>query len=434
VDAQRATTIIFLTDGLATEGIVDTPLLLDAVKQAMPGNARIFVFGVGDDVDPNLLDALAENHRGTTMYVRPYEAIDEAVSSFYAKVSTPVLSDISLDFDGIVVEQMYPDTLPDLFAGTQLVLAGRYREGGPAAITLSGTVNGERQTFVYEDNVFRTTGGDEFIPRLWATRAIGHLLREIRLHGDNPELVQSVVNLSIRYGIITPYTSYLIEEDDIFTQSGRLGIAEEAAEAGNSLSAPSGEAVEEAAVSADMAAAEAPLALPTAPTATAGAGGDIPAGEPVVAAGEAVKLVGSKTFVLRNGRYTDTTFNPESHTPQPVGFASDTYFDLLVAAPELGQYFALGPRVLVVYGDQVYETVETGGLETVTLPELVESEVEMGETAVSPPPTTELSAPENSAEPAAAVTNGICGAAMLMPLFIVTGWIGLKRRNKKGES
>ncbi len=434
VDAQRATTIIFLTDGLATEGIVDTPLLLDAVKQAMPGNARIFVFGVGDDVDPNLLDALAENHRGTTMYVRPYEAIDEAVSSFYAKVSTPVLSDISLDFDGIVVEQMYPGALPDLFAGEQLALAGRYREGGPAAITLSGTVNGERQTFVYEDNVFRTTGGDEFIPRLWATRATGHLLREIRLHGDNPELVQSVVNLSIRYGIITPYTSYLIEEDDIFTQSGRVGIAEEAAaEAGNSMSAPSGGAVEEAAVSADMAEAAAPLALPTAlPTVTVGDGGEKSAVEPA-AVGDVVKLVGSKTFVLRNGRYTDTTFNPENHTPQPVGFASDTYFDLLVAVPELGQYFALGPRVLVVYSDQVYETVETGGLETVALPELVESEVEMGETAVSPPPTSALPAPENSAEPAAVATNGMCGAAMLMPLLIVMGWVGLKSRNKKSK-
>jgi hypothetical protein len=188
---------------------------------------------VGDDVDPNLLDALAENHRGLTTYVRPFQAIDEAVSGFYAKISAPVLTDVALDFGGVIVEQLYPATLPDLFAGTQLALVGRYREGGPATITLSGEVNGRSQTFRYTDNQFQTAGGEAFIPRLWATRAIGHLLREIRLHGDNPELIQSIVNLSIRYGIITPYTSYLIEEDDIFSQTRReaigAGVANEAA-------------------------------------------------------------------------------------------------------------------------------------------------------------------------------------------------------------
>jgi Ca-activated chloride channel family protein len=216
-DGQQPTTIIFLTDGLATEGITDTGLLVETVQQAAPTNVRLFAFGVGDDVDTTLLDSLAQNHRGTTTYVRPFQAIDEIVSTFYAKVSTPVLADISLDFGGMVVEQLYPQTLPDLFAGSQLVLVGRYRDGGPATITLRGTVNGEAKTFVYEDQFFRLRSGDDFIPRLWATRAIGHLLTEIRLHGENPELVQSVVNLSIRYGIITPYTSYLIEEDDIFT-------------------------------------------------------------------------------------------------------------------------------------------------------------------------------------------------------------------------
>src|SRR5690606_6155304 len=229
-DGERPVTILFLTDGLATEGIVETPLLLDTVQQAAPASTRLFAFGVGDDVDTLLLDSLAQNHRGATTYVRPGQAIDEAVSSFYAKVSTPVLADISLDFGDITVEQIYPPELPDLFAGTQLVLTGRYREGGPATITLSGEVNGREQSFVYEDNTFRSSGGEEFIPRLWATRAIGHLLTQIRLHGENPELVQSVVNLSIRYGIITPYTSFLIEEGDIFTQSGRDEILEEAAE------------------------------------------------------------------------------------------------------------------------------------------------------------------------------------------------------------
>ncbi|MEJ2749031.1 MAG: hypothetical protein P8183_14170, partial [Anaerolineae bacterium] len=171
------------------------------------------------------------------------------------------------------------------------------RDGGPAAITLKGEVNGRSQTFTYRDNQFRSSGGDDFIPRLWATRAIGHLLTEIRLRGEDPELVQSVVNLSIRYGIITPYTSYLIEEKDIFSQSGRNTIVDDAvAEGERMMEMPmAGEAVEEAAVSADMAAAEAPMALPT--MAATPAPGVAASGEPAqaVAVEEMVQLVGSNS-------------------------------------------------------------------------------------------------------------------------------------------
>ncbi|MBK8989333.1 MAG: VWA domain-containing protein [Chloroflexi bacterium] len=415
VDTQRPTTIIFLTDGLATEGIVETPLLLSAVEQAMPTNARLFVFGVGDDLDPNLLDALAENHRGTTTYVRPFQSIDEEVSSFYAKVSAPVLSDISLDFGGVVVEQMYPQTLPDLFAGTQLALVGRYRQGAPTTITLRGAVNGEPQLFTYQDNQFRTQGGEDFIPRLWATRAIGHLLREIRLRGEQPELVQSVVNLSIRYGIITPYTSYLIEEKDIFTQTGREDIAAQATSA-PTASGISREAVEQAAAAADMAAAEAPMALPTIIASTAPAPGETA----VTQAGQ-IRLVGSKTFVLRDGVWLDTAYDPERFTPQAIGFASDAYFDLLAAVPELGQYLALGPRVVVVMGSQVYEVVAEGeGVAAAVLPTEIAAAANEPTTTASASSVTTVPADASADTPA---RTGPCASIMIMPLFLVTGGV-----------
>ncbi|MCI0397398.1 MAG: VWA domain-containing protein [Chloroflexi bacterium] len=410
-DSERPTTILFLTDGLATEGITDSAMLLDAVEQQTPDNVRIFAFGVGDDVDTFLLDSLVQNHGGTSTYVRPGQQIDEAVSGFYAKVSTPVLANISLDFGDIIAEQQYPQTLPDLFAGTQLVLTGRYREGGPATITLTGEVNGEEQTFVYEDNFFRSSGGDDFIPRLWATRAIGHLLTQIRLQGENPELVQSVVNLSIRYGIITPYTSYLIEEDDIFTQSGQQIIIEEAGEAfGLPAEVSGGVAVDRAADEGELAAAEAPLAA--APETTV-----VTSNGQAVAVNEVVRLVGNKTFVLRDGIWMDTAYNADTMTPQQVGFASDAYFELLSAAPELGQYLALGQRVLVVYEGQAYLVVEGEGQETVTLPEIRPTEVvPTGNNQGQPPqegPSGNGNEPGNANEP----SSGLCASAMVMPLL-----------------
>ncbi|MCA9958191.1 MAG: VWA domain-containing protein [Anaerolineales bacterium] len=443
-DAERPTTILFLTDGLATEGITDTPLLLDSIEQATPDNVRIFAFGVGDDVDTLLLDSLAANQRGTSTYVRPFEAIDEEVSAFYAKVSTPVLANISLDFGGVAVDQLYPTELPDLFAGTQLVLTGRYRAGGAATITLSGDVNGRTQTFSYADNTFRSSGGDEFIPRLWATRAIGHLLTQIRLHGEDPELVQSVVNLSIRYGIITPYTSYLIEEDDIFSQAGRNTIVEEEMESMTSEDADftGSAAVDEAAAVGEMAEAEAPMAMPL-PTTT-------PAGTPEAGAvanapQTAVQYVGSKTFVLRNGLWIDTAYDADAMTPQQVGFASDAYFDLLAAAPELGNYFALGQRVLVVYGGQVYEIVEGDGAATVELPQngTTGDGGVTGETAVTSPTTSPTAdqplsnegnpdevAGDGVTTPETAGTNWLLyglGVLLLLIVIVVAGRLATRR-------
>lgn len=422
-DAERPTTIIFLTDGLATEGITDTGLLLDAFGQAARPNVRLFAFGVGDDVDTFLLDSLAQNYRGTSTYVRPGEAIDEAVSGFYAKVSTPVLADISLDFGGIIVEQMYPDTLPDLFAGSQLVLVGRYRDSGAAAITLRGTVNGQQQVFTYSGNSFRSSGGDDFIPRLWATRAIGHLLTEIRLNGENPELVQSVINLSVRYGIITPYTSFLIEEDDIFTQTGRDDVANQAMEEAASapMEASGSAAVDAAADQGEMAEAEAPAAAPATFT-------DEETGQ-VVDLSSVVQSVGSKTFVWREGMWIDTAFDPEQYTPEPVGFASDTYFDLLAAAPELGQYFAIGQQVVVVYNGVAYQVVEGEGNTAVTIPDVTapdSTDAPINTETGEPVPTASDSDPNSNAG------VSVCGITAMLPigLLVLAGGFGLKRKKK----
>ena len=426
-DAERPTTIIFLTDGLATEGITDTGLLLDAFGQAARPNVRLFAFGVGDDVDTFLLDSLAQNYRGTSTYVRPGEAIDEAVSGFYAKVSTPVLADISLDFGSIIVEQMYPDSLPDLFAGSQLVLVGRYRDSGPATITLRGTVNGQQQVFTYSGNNFRSSGGDDFIPRLWATRAIGHLLTEIRLNGENPELVQSIINLSVRYGIITPYTSFLIEEDDIFTQTGRDDVANQVMEepAAESAEVSGAAAVDAAADQGEMAEAEAPAAAPSTFTDESGQ---------VVDLTNIVQSVGSKTFVWREGVWLDTAFDPEQFTPEQVGFASDTYFDLLAAAPELGQYFAIGQQVVVVYNGVAYQVVEGEVNTTVTIPDVTlpdNTDAPINGQVVESAPTASSSDTDTGTENEETGVS-VCGGAAALPigLLVLLGGFGLKRKKE----
>jgi Ca-activated chloride channel homolog len=331
-DPERPTYMIFLTDGLPTEGETDVPSILDNVRESAPENVRLFTFGVGYDVDTVLLDTLAQDHHGSSAYVEPDQRIDETVSAFYARVSTPLLTNVELEIDGVTVDDIYPRPLPDIFAGTQLVVTGTYREGGPATIRLTGEVNGERHTFTYEGIEFRETGGDDFLPRLWATRKIGYLLTEIRLHGENPELVDAIVDLSIRYGIVTPYTSYLITEDDILTEAGRAEAAEDVADAAAPVA--SGEAaVDQSRAAASMAEADA------APSAS---GGDATGEE-----GNAFRIVGNRTFVQQDGVWIETTFDPSTMETVKVQFASDDYFALLDHYPDLADAFALGDRVIV---------------------------------------------------------------------------------------
>jgi Ca-activated chloride channel family protein len=341
-DRERPTVIIFLTDGLPTEGVVETDLILNNVKQAARSNVRVFTFGVGDDVNTLLLDSVAKDLRGTSAYVRPGERIDEQVGAFYAKVSTPVLADVELTFKGVRVEDTYPYPLPDLFAGTQLVLVGRYRDGGPATVTLEGIVNGRTQRFVYDDLTFHDRGGDEFIAPLWATRKIGYLLNQIRLHGESQELVDEIVYLSIRYGIITPYTSFLVEEPMLaLSQEGRNEIADETFKAMvTATPAPvaGAQAVEKAQAQAELEAAEAPAA-------------------PAEAYAQQVQIVGDRAFVLDGGVWTDTTFDPTRMDTVKLPFGSDAFFDFLTSHPQAGRYLALGERVIVVIGGAAYETV-----------------------------------------------------------------------------
>jgi Ca-activated chloride channel family protein len=359
-DHRRATIVIFLTDGLPTEGVTDTEAILDNIQQAAPENVSLFAFGVGYDVDTFLLDTLAKDHHGATTYVSPGRAIDEAVSGFYAKVSTPVLTHLELDFGEIITYDTYPEPLPDLFSGSQLVLVGRYRDSGTTTIQLSGEVEGQTQNFDYLRQRFHNVGGPDFLPRLWATRKIGALLNQVRLQGPEEELVDQIVKLSIRYGIVTPYTSYLVTEPMALSREEQEGIANEVySEWLGTPTVVSGQAaVERAAAESAISDAEVPMAI----------SGD---------AADIVRLAGAKTFRLIDGVWIDTAFDPNTMSTKKVPFLSEDYFELADARSEFGDAFALGERVIILVGDVAYEVVgveDTG--DTITIPSATTGEIE----------------------------------------------------------
>jgi Ca-activated chloride channel family protein len=213
---KRPYVVIFLTDGQPTIGETREDAILANVSKANTDGVRVFSFGIGTELNTHLLDRLAEATKSFSQYVIPSEDIEVKLSNFYTKIKDPVLSDVAVAFTGaeIRTSQLYPGTMPDLFKGEMLVAFGRYSGKGAAAVKVTGMINGEKKEFVQDVNFADTDTKNEFIPRLWATRRVGFLLDEIRKNGEKPELKDEVVRLARAHGIVTPYTAYLILEDE----------------------------------------------------------------------------------------------------------------------------------------------------------------------------------------------------------------------------
>lgn len=242
-EAGQENIIVFLTDGLPTVGETNINTILEHYKTASvksvalksnvrfqlagaPGSKgdassriRLFCFGLGYDVNVPFLDRLADLGRGESEYVKPEEDVESKVSSFYAKVTSPVLSDVKIAFDGADVYDVYPKTLPDLFLGSQLIITGRFRGDGRGTVRLSGQANGANEAFKMNTAFGGSDGSNNFLPRIWAMRKIGYLVDQIRL-SDNAagqkEVIDEIVRLSRDYGVITEYTSFLVDEREQF--------------------------------------------------------------------------------------------------------------------------------------------------------------------------------------------------------------------------
>lgn len=427
VEPGRPTYLIFLTDGLPTEGVVESQQILDNLRASAPDNLRLFSFGVGYDVDTFLLDSLAQAHHGTSAYVLPGERLDEILSAFYTKISTPVLTDLQLDYGDLAVYDLYPTPLPDLFSGSQIVVVGRYRRSGLTDVTLTGTVNSQTQTFRYPDQTFVEDSHEEIgplsaLPRLWATRKIGTLLNEIRLQGANQELIDQIVRLSIRYGIVTPYTSYLVTEPMPLGEAGQNRIADQAFETLQSApTAPSSgqAAVEKAAGQGAMAGAEAPMA-------------------PDEQAAGQVKIVGSHTFVLSGQTWIDTAFDPDRMQTSKVAFLSEDYFALASARTELADAFALGASVIALSGGVAYEVVpQDQAVAPLEIPPVDEPATQTPSLPTSTPsglPGTATGPvdPAQSDPPQKESAPGLCPSALL-PLGLLATW-SLARRGRIARS
>jgi len=221
-DTSRPNFIIFLTDGQPTTGETNESKIVVNAKKNNQARVRVISFGVGYDVNSRLLDRLTRTCFGKSEYVRPNEDIETHVSRLYEKISSPVMTDVAVNFEfdeakveqGAPVNRVFPKDVNDLFEGEQLVVVGRYKKSGLAKVTITGKVGSKKQKFDFPATLVKSSGDESysFVEKLWAMRRIGEIIDELDLSGKNNELIQELVTLSTKHGILTPYTSFLADD------------------------------------------------------------------------------------------------------------------------------------------------------------------------------------------------------------------------------
>lgn len=393
--SERPYVVVFLTDGEPTVGETSEDAIVRDTDKAADEGTRIFSFGLGTDVNAHLLDRIAENTHAASDYVLPNEDMEVKVSSFFAKIREPVLASVKLSFPpGITVTKMYPQSLPDLFKGEQLVVCGRYSGDGAGNCTIEGTADGARQTFDVPVSFPKENLEQPFVPRLWASRRVAFLLDEIRMHGENPELKDEVSQIAREFGLVTPYTAYLIMQDEqrrnvaannqvmhalardssAQATAGSVMDLEEMSKSGiAAVSMARGQNVLRNVTSAadfqqssieyanNLGSADATQvasAAPVSSTAPLASAAATPAGR-LVQYTQRARFVGNRAFYRDGNGWLDGNLSTQKNAKvSRLAFGSDAYFAFLAQHPEMEPYLALGRNVKLAVGNEEYDISE----------------------------------------------------------------------------
>ena len=358
VSEDRLPIVVFMTDGIPSVG-EQQPERIAQAAGARIGRSRVFTFGVGSDVNTYLLDRLAQEGRGTSQYVSADASVETAIGSLMNKVRHPALTNLHIDEStGAELVQTYPSRLPDVFFGEELVIFGRYHGTGSGTVTVTGQRGGRTERFTTDATFPATASENAFIPRLWASRRIGELTRQIRIEGTSEAMVNEIRDLGLRYGILTEYTSYLVQEPNVATNGVRIDQMRRQMPASQPApSAQSGSgAVAAARASGSMMGAS---NLAAADEAAANRLEEIA----VNSAGEGrarVRREAGKMFAERDGIWTDVA-HQASLTVYEVAPFSDAYFELVRALPEIAPFLKMGDSVLVS-GRRASIKITAGGM------------------------------------------------------------------------
>ncbi len=355
----RIPMVIFLTDGLPSVG-EDNPERLAAQAEDARGDSRVFAFGVGYDVNTYLLDRLSDAGRGATQYVAPGADVEEAIGQLAAKIQHPVLADLHLARTPVELVEVYPERLPDLFAGEELVIFGRFEQltrDSDGELVVAGHRNNSTERYSAEVQFLAHSETNDFIPRLWASRKLGYLTQSVRLNGPNDELIDEIRETALRYGLLSEYTSYLVQEPQAIAVGGSRRRGPFPVGGVQATNAPAATPIRQSSGANAVMAAEEARARRDVSTAF-----DLDEADKMGLAGRAggpnARHVAGRLFIEIEGLWTDMAHH-DSVSVVGVEQFSEAYFKVLERIPELehyvkefGQVLVAGKEVSIKIGDE----------------------------------------------------------------------------------
>lgn len=221
--------VLFLTDGQPTIGQTSERMIVKLIDNQNPGKRRVFSVGVGTDLNAPLLRRLSSASGAACAFIAPGEDVEVAIADLFAKLHGPLATDLDLSVGPSRgrVRDMLPARLPDLYAGSQLIITGQYIGTEPLTITLSGRHGGKQKALssIGFDPTRIASISDDFVPRLWATRQIAALQESLRdmdiatndidqlmVDPRTKEITEEIVRLSTRFGIMSDFTSFFADD------------------------------------------------------------------------------------------------------------------------------------------------------------------------------------------------------------------------------
>jgi Ca-activated chloride channel family protein len=339
---ERLGLVLFVTDGLPSIGEQAPDRIAEQAAARRSAETRIFTVGIGHDVNTYLLDRLATSGRGSAEYVAPGSSVETAIGSLLAKLRYPAMVNLQIGETPVSLSQSYPAQLPDLFYGEELVVFGRYRGQGSGNIVITGERNGRRERLVVPAAFNAGEPENDFIPRLWAARQIGDLTRQIRLEGATPGLIDQVRQLGLRYGILTEYTSYLVQEPtDLVGPAAPVPLREDQmGGARNSPTQTGRQAFERAQASSKLSDSK---SLAAAEDAIAAGAGSLPS--PASGVPTSRRIAG-RLFVQRGRVWTDLA-HADRITVTAIAAYSKAYFEMVRLLPEVAPYLSVGDEIVI---------------------------------------------------------------------------------------
>ena len=315
-DPNRPRIIVFLTDGCPTIGVTNAAQILENVAKANQNLSRIFVFGVGYDINDHLLDKMAADNGGTRNYVTPNEDIEDTVSALFRKMNEPVLVDVGINFGQINTKELTPKNLPDMFREEQVTLLGRYEDHGDTVLKIRGIIGSEQHEFSKDVHFSALESDNDFLPHLWAQRRIAELVDEAALNGRTRELDEEIERLSKEYGVLTPYTSFTEANDGSLARHYQSTVS-------NAYTS----------------------AIPVAER--IGYNRELEEGRIARYKKQYAdtKYIGRKTFHYQSGIWVDNKYDGKSERTQ-IEFGSDEYYELGNHLHDLAKYSKLAHRAL----------------------------------------------------------------------------------------